>query len=302
MIRYLFLLAVLIQSIPMNAQFNYWTPNEHFPVTGPQIGLVGLGYTATLQNTVDNKADYRLDPQLMNFQYGFGVEMIRWGSPNFGWGVQFLYSKGGAYYTGKTDTTEFAYSLKGRTDLQYAKVPLLFYWKSYNRYKNDKRFGLTAYFGPYIAGLISYNDEYSLERTIDDVSEKYTYTYSNNTFKYKSNQTPESENYPIFDKYIYDRLDAGLVVGIGAEYRFWRRTIVGLTLRSDLGFRNVEYRDNIDYKIKNDPIDTTYTTRVWDYLSLKYYNNPDPTKPVNRGVTRNFTVGIQLSIKKYLYK
>ncbi len=64
------------------------------------------------------------------------------------WMAQALYWKGGAAYTGKDTNTDIKMSAK--TDLTYLKVPLLFHFKSYNRYYPDRsNVRFNAMFGLY---------------------------------------------------------------------------------------------------------------------------------------------------------
>lgn len=59
------------------AQFDYSpTGVDDVPLLGWQWGLTGGGFTAMLPNRDDQNANNRLDPQMMNFSYGAGVEGI----------------------------------------------------------------------------------------------------------------------------------------------------------------------------------------------------------------------------------
>lgn len=288
------------------AQFDYSADANAVPTKGPQFGFVGGGFTAMLNNRDDINADLRLDPQTMNFSYGGGLEYIYWFQNNVGFGGQLNYWIGGAAYTGKDTLYPFYdMSMSAKTTMTYAKLPLLFHFKSYNRYYPNKRLRFNAYFGPYIAYLLSYNDKvryyndsakYDMTTVLDGKNFETTFVGNPNVGKSKVSSE------------VYNKFDVGFVFALGGEMRLWRRTVLALHLRTDVGISNVENTRGM--KIYNAKPDGTYPINdpgtdfnYWDSNYAKYTapNAIDALlgwKP-NRPATKNFSVGAFISLRKY---
>ncbi len=290
------LLLVLIGFLA-NAQYDYSpTGRNDVPVLGMQWALVGGGFTSMMNNRDDLNADQRLDPQMMNFTYAGGLECIYWFQKTIGFGGQMLYWKGGAAYTGKDTITQL--TMTAKSDLTYLKIPLLFHFKSYNRYYPDRRTRFTAMFGPYISVLSSYKDEAIFKNSNGDIVDDKSIsgvtvqeTTGGGIGKAKLNAG------------IYNPIDLGFVAGFGAEIRLWRRTVVALQLRADIGISDVEHTKKL--KITYD----TDLTKEVDYSQWQghYAKNTMPNATdiangfvSNRPPTKNFSAGVFLSIRKYL--
>lgn len=288
-------LLTLFACYSASAQYEY-TPNgrNDAPVLGMQWGLTGGGFTAMLPNRDDLSADQRLNPEMMNFSYAAGVEGIYWFQRTVGFGGQILYWNGGAKYSG-TDTLTANpndLTLKAQTKLTYLKVPVLFHFKSYNRYYPNRRTRFSAQFGPYIALLQSFSDET---------------TVSNDEIQYKSTISISGKNYEAngakgkINGNVYKPFDLGFAFGIGGEIRLWKRTVVALHIRTDYSFFDVE--DKRKRKITMEGSTTEYDFSVWDGLYAKYtapnaLDNADGFQ-ANRPATKNFSVGAFLSLRKY---
>ena len=261
------------------------------PVTGWTWGLAGGGFTSMLNNKDDQRADGRLDPQMMNFNWAAGIEGIYWFQPNFGFGGQALYWNGGAVYKGKDTITKL--SLSAKTTLTYAKVPLMFYFKSYNRFYPNRRFRMNLQFGPYVGVLSGYSDKGDFK---DENGEKvHSFSVSNTTVKSDDSKGKINGN-------IMNPLDIGFAFGLGGEVRLWRRTIVALMIRTDVGISNTENKKGLKIKYDDDPskeVDFNY----WNGFYAKYNECTPEDKAAgfgqNRRDTRNFSVGAFLSIRKY---
>ena len=285
-------------SLQVHAQYDYTpTGRNDVPVLGMQWGITGGGFTSMLNNRDDLNADQRLDPQMMNFTYAGGIEWIYWFQKTIGIGMQGLYWKGGAAYTGK-DTIS-GLTLNAKTDMTYLKFPVLFHFKSYNRYYPDRRTRFSAFFGPYIALLAMSSDQ---EKLTNSAGQSTTYTIDNQNYE-QAFSTGGATVKGKLNGGIYNPVDLGFIVGLGAEVRLWRRTVVGLHLRSDIGISNVEHTKGLKITYDSDP-NKEYDFSPWNGMYAKY-NMPNATDyakgfVANRPPTKNMSAGIFLTIRKYM--
>jgi hypothetical protein len=273
------------------AQYDY-SPNgrNDAPVLGMQWGLTGGGFTSMLTNRDDINADERVNPQAMNFNYMAGVEGIYWFQKTVGFGGQLLYWNGGAKYTGLDTITDI--KMSAQTKMSYIKLPLLFHFKSFNRYYPNRRTRFSAQFGPYVALLQQFSDEITYQK--DDINFKSTSSVSNTSFESNGLKGKINGN-------IYKPFDVGFAFGIGGEVRLWKRTVVALHVRADVGIIDVE--DKRKRKIKYGSDTTQYDFNYWDGLYAKY-TAPNVIDQLggwqaNRPATKNFSVGAFLSLRKY---
>lgn len=287
------LLALFVCHTSM-AQYDYSANGRNdAPVLGMQWGLAGGGFTSMLTNRDDIAADKRLDPQMMNFSYAAGVEGIYWFQRTVGFGGQLLYWNGGAKYLGDDTLTKL--KLTAQTKMTYIKLPLMFYFKSYNRYYPNRRTRFNAMFGPYVSVLQSFTDKSTFKN--DDIGFKTETTIDNGGYK-------EDGLKAKIDGSVYKPFDLGFSFGFGVEARLWRRTVVALTLRTDIGIIDVEDKRERKLKFENDT--TNYSFKYWDGLYAKY-NSPNALDKLagfqaNRPATKNFSLGAFLSIRKYFGK
>jgi hypothetical protein len=290
------LCAVVFSTFATQAQFDYsLTGRNDVPVKGVQWGVVAGGFTSMMNNRDDIDADQRLDPQMVNFSYGGGLEYIYWFQPSIGVGAQGLFWQGGAAYTGKDSLSGITMSAK--TTMTYLKVPVLFHFKSYNRYYPDRRVRFSAMFGPYIGLLSGFDDEITLKDKDNNLLTKTS--ISGNDYVTGSN----GETKGSLSGQIYKPLDLGFVAGFGLECRLWRRTVIALHLRTDIGISNAE--NNKGLKITYDTDNTKeYDFNPWKGLYAKY--NAGTAQDIaegwesNRPATKNFAVGGFLSVRKYI--
>ncbi|HNB80833.1 MAG TPA: porin family protein [Chitinophagaceae bacterium] len=289
-------LFLLFTGLSATAQYDYTpTGRNDVPVLGMQWGLTGGGFTSLLPNRDDIDADSRLDPQAMNFSYAAGVEGIYWFQRTFGVGGQVLYWMGGAAYTGKDSITKI--KLTAKTDLTYIKVPVLFHFKSYNRYYPDRRTRFSAFFGPYVAVLNAYKDALTYK---DDNGNTISKS-STSSLNFTSGLNNEVKGK--LSSGIYNPLDIGIVAGMGVEVRLWRRTVLALNLRTDVGISNVENSKGVKITYDSDPM-KEYDFNPWKDMYAKY--TPANAGDVaagwapNRPATKNFSMGAFLTIRKYL--
>jgi hypothetical protein len=284
-------LLTLFVCYTASAQFDYHSKGRwDAPVLGMEWGLTGGGYTAMQPNRDDMEADQRLDPQMMNFTYAAGVEGIYWFQKSVGFGGQLLLWNSGAVYTGKDTLTKL--DLNATTKMTYLKLPLLFHFKSYNRYYPNRRTRFSAMFGPYVALMSSFSDEVTLSNAEFNI--KTTSTIDNQTISSPGVQGKINGK-------IYKPFDLGFTFGVGGELRLWKRTVVALQIRTDLGFFDIE--DKRDRKVKYDNNPLEYDFKYWDGLYSKY-NTPNILDNLagfqaNRPATKNFSVGAFLSLRKY---
>lgn len=284
-----------ISTLQAFAQYEYSTRNTDVPVVGLNWGVVGGGFTSMLNNRDDIKADNRLNPQMMNFNWAAGAECIYWFQPTFGFGGQLMYWNGGASYTGEDTLLKYKFSAK--TSLTYLKLPLMFYFKSYNKYKPNKRMRTNIYFGPYISVLNSSSDAGTYKNENNEEVATYKVTGSN-----IESGVPGSIVKGKLNGSIYNPLDVGFVFGMGIEYRLWRRTIVALSVRSDVGITNVENRKKLRFKYDGEA-DYSSDYNYWKGLYCKYNTATVEDAAAgwedNRKDTKNFSVGAFLTIRKY---
>lgn len=294
------ILSVLLTVVGFAAQAQYdYSPTGRFdvPVLGMQWGLTGGGFTSMLTNRDDIDADARLDPQTSNFTYAAGIEGIYWFQKTIGFGGQVLYWKGGAKYIGKDSLS--GDKLSAKTDMTYIKVPLLFHFKSYNRYYPDRRTRFSAMFGPYVAVLNSSSDEAIWKDANGNERNGTTISDLDYSFQVGTN-TPISGS---LNSGIYKPLDIGFVLGIGGEVRLWRRTVLALHVRTDIGISNVENTKGTKITYDSDPM-KEYDFNPWKDMYAKYTpaNANDIAKgwEPNRPATKNFSAGVFLSLRKYI--
>lgn len=303
---FLSLLAVCLSNI-LFAQFEYSAVGRNDAQTlGTQWGIVGGGFSAMLPNRDDLNADQRLDPQMMNFSWSAGAEYVYWFQHNIGFGAQFNYWNAGAYYTGKDTFTNL--SLDAHTNLTYAKVPFLFHFKSYNRYYPNRRFRFNAYFGPYVALLLNYSESAKWYNDSLKFSSYSTFTKRNQETYTTSNGVNSSKQKSKINKDLYNPFDAGFVFALGGEVRLWRRTVIALHVRTDIGFSNVENTKGMKIKFANAAGEYPDGTPESDFSfwngSYAKFNNPNAVDIAkgfvpNRPATKNFSVGTFLSIRRY---
>ncbi|MBU3676497.1 MAG: PorT family protein [Chitinophagaceae bacterium] len=270
------------------AQYNYSpTGIDDVPVLGWQWGLTGGGFTAMLPNRDDLSANNRLDPQMLNFSYAAGIEGIKWFQPTVGFGGQALLWNGGAYYTGYDSTQMRKFS--AQTSLSYLRLPFLFHFKSFNRYKPNKRLRLNTYFGPYVAFLTGSKDKATYEKD----SKPFWEVSGNNVTIPGFNGT--------YNGNIYATLELGFVTGVGFEFRLWKRTVLALSLRADYGITDVEDKRAKKFSVTNGGPEVD--ANPWKNLYAKY--TPATAADfaagygVNRPTTKNFSVGGFIALRKY---
>ncbi len=271
------------------AQFDYRnTDRLSVPIVGKQYGLIGLGFTAMLNNRDDINADGRLDQETINFNWATGLDFVNWKRPHFGYGAQILYWNAGAKYKGFDTLTKL--HLEATTKLTYLKIPLLIYYKSFNRYRPERRLRFNAFFGPYIAIMNDFSDEISF------IDKNVTPEVKNTTVFGPNGYSANGTNGGSIDKPIYQPLDYGFVLGSGVEVRLWKRTVIAMGLRTDVGFVDVEFKGQNKLTPEGLP---SYDFGYWNGLYSKYYNNIDPLNIPNRPTTRTFNFGSYLTIKKF---
>ncbi|HMN33177.1 MAG TPA: outer membrane beta-barrel protein [Chitinophagaceae bacterium] len=275
----------------VNAQFEFSNKSYNVPVTGWTWGFAGGGFTSMLNNKDDQRADKRLDPQMMNFSWAAGIEGIYWFQPTFGLGGQALFWNGGAAYKGYDSLTDL--TLSAQTALTYAKIPIMFYFKSYNRYYPNRRFRMNLQFGPYVGLMTGFSDKGTYKDANGD--KVHSFSVSNTSITNGTDKGKVSGS-------IMNPLDAGFVFGLGGEVRLWRRTIVALMIRSDVGISNVENRNGLKVTFESDPSneqDFNYWSGYYAKYTLCTPEDIAAGYGQNRRATKNLSVGAFLSIRKY---
>ncbi len=284
-------LLILIAFYSASAQYDYApTGINDVPLLGMQWGLTGTYHSAMLPNRDDQRADARLDPQMMNLQYSAGVEGIYWFERNFGLGAQFLLWNGGASYTGVDSNVKRPYS--AATKLSYIKLPVLFHFKSFNRYHPNRRLRFNGYFGPYVAILNDYSD---LAYYNDDKS---------NIYKVEGGTISGGGLDGTFEGQFYKSFELGFVSGFGIEFRLWRRTVLAISLRGDYGITDVEDKRRVKYTPQGAPASADFNP--WEGWYSKYIRptqaDLDANYAVNRPASKNFSIGTAISLRKYVNK
>lgn len=147
-------------------------------------------------------------------------------------------------------------------------------------------------FGPYIALLSSYSDG----GTIEDENAIEVSKFSVDGDKLVSGGITGKINGKV-----YNPFDLGFVFGIGGEVRLWKKTVVSLLLRTDVGISNVENTKGLKITYEGNP--TPQDFNYWEGYYAKYIS---PTAidiaegyGQNRRATKNFSIGAFLAIKKY---
>jgi hypothetical protein len=276
------------------AQYEFSNRNSDAPVLGLNWGFVGGGFTAMLNNRDDLNADERLNPQFMNFNWAAGAECMYWFQPYFGFGGQLMYWNAGAKYTGLDTLTQVKFS--AQTKMTYIKLPLMFYFKSYNRYYPNRRTRFNVCFGPYIALMTGFSDNGTYKDSLGQELSKIS--VSGDVFE--SGATGAMTKGKLNGN-ILNPFDIGFVFGIGGEIRLWKRTVVAFNIRTDVGITNVENTKGLKLKYEGQATDIDFN--YWKDLYAKYnsLNAADKAAGIesNRRATKNFSVGAFLTIKKY---
>lgn len=292
--KYLLSLIMVVCFSSAFAQYEFSTRNTDMPVLGLNWGVVGGGFTSMLNNRDDLNADERLDPQFMNFSWAAGVECMYWFQPTFGFGGQLMYWNAGAKYKGLDTLTKVKFS--ATTKMTYAKLPLMFYFKSYNRYYPNRRTRMNICFGPYIALMTGFSEDGTY--TDSSGNELSSVGVSGQNFE---SGYPGSVVKGKLNGQIYNPFDIGFVFGIGGECRLWRRTVVALNIRTDVGITNVENTKGL--KLHYDGVPDDLDFNYWKDLYAKFtpLNGADKAAGIesNRRATKNFSVGAFLTLKKY---
>ncbi len=292
-LRKVILLCLICSFTQSKAQFNYKFSDGGIPVVGIQYGVVAGGHSATLYNSDDVSSE--LIAPATNFTYFAGAERLQWYNPHFGVGQQLLLWNAGAKYTGKLNPADNAPNINATTTLSYVKLPVLFWWKSYNRWHPDRRFRANTFFGPYVAMLLGGQEEWNITVPGTDVNNTYLLKSGSYTAKDKDgNQffdglADDGQPFKIFDW--------GFTMGGGIEMRMWTNTVVSLTVRADIGMPEVE---NKKFEVNNEAgkryrfyADITEKFIPYTTAQGEFFDN-------NRGETTNFSYGAQVSIKKYI--
>lgn len=292
------ILGILIICATENsfAQFSYKFQNDDVPVVGHQLGIVTTGHSSGIYNQ-DDYNFLTLHPQLMNFNYSTGVEHLQWITPFFGIGQQVLLWNGGAKYTGSLDTTENSPQLLATTKSQYIKIPFLFWFKTYSIYHPDRRLRVNTFFGPYASLLTSAKEKWRWTTPNTSPEVFYEYTLDNSGIKGMDKDSNFFYNSGIDEFPMNKIFDWGFTMGGGVEMRLWRKTVISLTLRGDLGLREIE---NKKFTINSDPNNVKY--QFYEDVIAKYFpftSSLGESYIQNRPESRNFSFGLQLSIKKY---
>jgi len=301
-LKKLFVIAALIVSThSAQAQFNYQFSDASVPVTGITYGVVGGGHTALLYNR-DDFDTIGTNQSTSNFTYFAGVERIRWYTPHIGIGQQGLFWNAGAKYTVNFGDDENAPRIDGTTTLSYIKIPVLFYYKSYSRWKPDRRLRVNTFFGPYIAMLQDAKEEWTVSVPAQEI--KNSYTLSRGSYIGKNKDNEQFFDGKADDALPFKMFDYGFTMGAGIEMRLWTKTVVALTIRTDLGLAEVENKNfEVDYYDPGNIIPQEQKRyRFYKDVVGKYNPYPfsqDEEIDFNRPETRNMSFGAQLSIRKY---
>ena len=291
--KLLLLVLISITAIPSNAQFNFSFTDQGIPVVGTQYGVVGGVHSAMLFNRDDVSSEL-IKLQTMNLTYFGGVERIQWKTPHFGFGQQLLYWMGGANYKGKFSTADDAPTIDATTSTTYIKIPALFWYKSYNRWHPDRRIRVNTFFGPYVAMLIDGKENWTVNIPGSNIEQSFELKSKSFTGEDQDGNAlnPGSAD----DGNMFKLFDYGFTMGGGLEFRLWRKTVIGLTVRADLGLAEIEDKD-FEVQLQSGTRYGFYR----DVLSkhLTYTSDLGVDYNHNRPETRNLSFGAQLSIRKY---
>ena len=293
--KFLVVFALFIAHAPLFAQYNYHLNNdEDVPVTGWQMGVTGGYYTSLMTNRDDIDADQRMDPQMQNLKYALGIERIYWFQPTVGIGSQFFLWNSGDAYVGDDTITKI--QLKGTTSSTYLKLPILFHFKSFNRYYPNRRVRFTVSFGPYAALMTNFKVKNVYTKATD---KNYLQEVIFDGLRF----TGAGQNGQLSGK-IYNPFDLGMVFAFGGEVRLSRRTVLVAQLRADVGFSNIENTRLLTFKADNSSTETNFN--VWNGYYAKYVqpnaidvlNGFEPNRPA----TKNLSFGGFISLRKYMKK
>jgi hypothetical protein len=111
-----------------------------------------------------------------------------------------------------------------------------------------------------------------------------------------------------FSSELYNKFDLGFVFAVGGEMRLWKRTVIALHVRTDVGISNVENTRSMKIKYAdasgNYPVNAPEVDfKFWDGYYSKF-NQPNAADIAagwqsNRPATKNFSVGAFISLRKY---
>jgi Outer membrane protein beta-barrel domain len=243
---------------------------------GGRLGIVTGAASISMVNADDNATDKAKLKAIPTLGWQRGVE-IGYAWRYFGVSMQLMHSQFGQKYLLGSNFAQ--------TKLNYTRPTVLFNFTS--NPKNDIRF--SGFLGTAIGFLNSYSD---MVQTVNPVTGMMTTTtFANKTFKISDTGTLSGT---ISDN-VYFKTDNSLVVGLGAEFRFAERWLVGVHGRLDYGLEKLENYDNLKkkYSIGNQNYSTDYLHWVGKpnkYEYAPFYNSV-------RKPSTNMAYGMYLSIK-----
>jgi hypothetical protein len=253
-------------------------------------GLFGTYNMNSMPNYDDKMADQRLD-FVTTFKYAAGFEKATWFNSNFGIGGQASYWLSGQDYKGADTVAKTTF--KASTTINYTKMGIYLYHKSFNRYNPNTRFRFVSYFGPYVAFNTGYSDNYSLFDAAGKKISEYTMIPAG-----AENNLDKNKVYLKLKKPIYKTFDFGFTVAPGFQIMITPKFGVGLNIRADVGATGVENTGDLRQKLDIAPYEASLV--YWDGLYAKY-TVPTVAKDIydRRAKTYNTSFGASLSLRVY---
>jgi hypothetical protein len=248
---------------------------------GARVGLINGIAISTMQNTDDAKAGEKILKTVSTPKHQFGIDAAyhwRW----VGIGAQLLYARAGQNYN--------FYNQFATTRLNYLKPVLLFHFNS----NPKKKIRMSGFVGGYYASLLNFT-EYSQNANNADNSITNTYITKNNIATLRNADT--TLNAPLRGS-IYYPSDAGVVFGIGADFRYARKWIIGLHARVDYGLEKLENYNSIQQVYVENGKEKTFSYEHWKYRPSKFdlqYSHPNV-----RASSTNLSYGLYLNVKYML--
>jgi len=248
-----------------------------------KIGAALLPQSTWLLNQDDSDAGPNLDYQT-TWGFAGGLTVAYHFTDYLGVGLDVLYSSQGQKYKG----TESGTNLSAQTTLNYLKLPLLF------RFNSDPNSPVQFSFfaGPQANLLLSYTDKAEVTGggitwTFETQNQEKTTTFSGpgTTFTDKTSLTAKA----------YKPLTLGAVVGLGAGFKLTEELLLGVHVRLDYIFGDVENKDcKVNHPLAG--VGATHQDPYWEVKPRYNFSSTGAPAGYTRPSTQALTGGLMLSL------
>lgn len=263
-------------------------------IYGPYFGASVFINKSNLFNSDDFRADsfqhYQITPGFAgSFDFGYLYES--------GFSIQSGLQFGTCNQKYVGEDNYYTYDLKGTTKTSYLKIPVVFGIEK----MTDRRLKFLYNVGFYYALNTGYSDSWTLTNKIPDAKGNkmvQSYTVKNDEMSYNNSMDTSLKYSYALDKRPYQRHGLGVLAGVGVRYQLKEKLDLVAQLKGEFTFTNAEITQEVRFTPINDPTEFPKNGHVYSNYA-KYMN--DPNKNWNRAATHPFNVGLQLSLRYYIF-